>query len=333
MAKLKLTPRAAFTLFISLTVVLAVQAVWWIYFMATLIDEKVDLARELGADESFVEMLHQQEIRRQIMIGSEGLFFLFLIGVGAWLIYRALVRTEELKFHQQNFLMAVTHELKTPLASMKIYLDSLQSPKISAERKAGIVPNLQKDASRLERLVENILDAGRFERSGYQLNPQLFDLSAQIRSQLTRLESYPLGRPIKTRGDNVEPSISCYGDPAALRRAVDAILENCVKYNDKETVEVEATLKRIGKSIQLTITDNGIGLNRADQTQIFNRFYRVGKELERSSSGSGLGLYLCREIVKAHGGQVAAESKGVGKGVTFTIKLKANSSHEDNSAG
>jgi len=333
MPRLNLTPRAALVLFISLTVVLIAQFTWWIIFMARLVDEKVKLAQKLGADESFVELLHQQEIRRQVMVGMEGLFFLALVALGAYLIYRTLIRTEDLKFHQQNFLMAVTHELKTPLASMKIYLDSLESSKIAPEKKEKIIPNLKEDANRLGRLVENVLDAGRFERSGYRLNPQSFDLSDKLRQRLDKLEKYPAGKPITVRRGRFDAEVECYGDPAALGRAIDAILENSVKYNDKDRIEVEVDLFEEDTLIYLNFSDNGIGLIKADRSRIFNRFYRVGAEINRQASGSGLGLYLCREIIKAHGGQVTAHSDGIGKGVRFNIKLKTDSSHANNSIG
>ncbi len=110
MAKFSLSPKQALILFVSIATVLVAQAAWWVVFMARLVDEKVQMAIDLGADQAFVDMIHRQEIRRQVMVGSEGVFLLLLVGFGAWLIYRALVRAEELKFHQQNFLMALTHE-------------------------------------------------------------------------------------------------------------------------------------------------------------------------------------------------------------------------------
>ena len=333
MARMNLTPKVALTLFITMTLCLIALVTWWIILMARLVDEKVKLAHEFGADESYVKMLHDQEIRRQIMVGGEGIFLLLLVVLGAWLIYRAFVKTEELKFHQQNFLMAVTHELKTPLASIKIYLDSLESPKIAPEKKVNIIPHLREDTLRLEKLVENVLDAGRFERSGYHLNVQHFDLSREVEQMLEKLERFPLGRPLKIRRGKYEMSLFCHGDPAALGRAIEAILENSVRYNDKDVVEVDVDLFEQDGFINLDISDNGIGLLKADRSQIFNRFYRVGTELNRSSPGSGLGLYLCREIIKAHGGEVTAHSDGIGMGVQFKIKLKANSGNANNSIG
>ena len=184
MAKLILSSKKAFVLFLSISFLLVAQGIWWVALMARLFDEKVEMVQKLGADKSYIEIIQQEEISRQIMIGTEGLFFLLLVGIGAWLIYRTLVKNEELQYAQQNFLMSVTHELKTPLASMKIYLDTLKSNKIPEEKKLTIIPRLKDDVNRLERLVENILEAGRFEKRGYELHNDYFDLSNMIRADL-----------------------------------------------------------------------------------------------------------------------------------------------------
>jgi len=331
MAKFEITPKRALILFVAITVVLVAQATWWVIFMARLVDEKVQMAIDLGADQAFVDMVHQQEIRRQIMVGSEGLFMLFLVGVGAWLIYRALVRAEELKFHQQNFLMAVTHELKTPLASIKIYLDTLQSDKVSPEKKAGIFPRLKEDANRLEKLVENVLEAGRFERSGYRLNLERCDLSKLVGDSLDNLRRYPAETPVHVNRVRFEDRVLINGDCRALRRAVEAIFENALIYNDKESVQLSVELYQESQSVFLKIADNGIGLLKKDVGRIFNRFYRVGAEINHTRPGTGLGLYLCREIIRAHKGKIEARSEGAGKGTEFRITLNALEPNEKNS--
>lgn len=333
MAKFHITPKRALILFISIAVVLIGQAAWWVVFMARLVDEKVQMAIDLGTDPGLVEVIQEQEIRRQIMVGSEGLFMLFLVGIGAWLIYRALVRAEELKFHQQNFLMAVTHELKTPLASMKIYLDSLESPKVAPEKKTGIVPRLRENTNRLEKLVENVLEAGRFDRSGYHLNKERFDLSRLVEDSLGRFSKYPSEIPVRVTKHLFEEAIEIDGDRAALMRAIEAILENSLMYSDKDVIELGIKLGRKNDRVFLSISDNGTGLEKKDLSQIFDRFYRVGAELNHSRPGTGLGLYLCREIVRAHGGDIAARSEGIGKGTEFTILLKAITGDENNTTG
>lgn len=329
---MKLAPKSALTLFLFMVVVLFAQAVWWVFFMAKLTAEKVDMATQLGGSPQFVEQIHKEEFSRQIMLGSEGVFFFVLILLGAWIIYRALVRSEELKFHQQNFLMAVTHELKTPLASVQIYLDTLQSPKISPEKKEQIVPRMKEDVLRLERLVENVLDAGRFDRHGYHLNRAPLNLSTLVEERIDHVSKAATTVPLSIK-NQIEPDISFNGDSTAIARAIDSILENSLKYYEGNHIELDISLKADRKEIVLAISDKGVGFAREDSRRLFERFYRIGNEMTRSQSGSGLGLYLCREIVRAHGGEVSARSEGVGKGATFTITLKQSSGYENNSAG
>jgi signal transduction histidine kinase len=318
---MKFSPRSALALFLFMVLALFAQAFWWIVFMARLTAEKVYMAKELGGSPEFVDNIHKQEISRQIMVGLEGVFFLLLILAGAWLIYRALVRTEELKFHQQNFLMAVTHELKTPLASITLYVDTLQSSKIGDDRKEKVLPRMKEDVQRLERMVENILDAGRFERHGYQLRKQELNLSDLVESRLDEISRVPLSIPVNINR-HIEPDIEFFGDPSALGRALDAVLENSLKYHDGKHAEVSVSLARRDQHLVITVADQGIGFSKKESRSLFERFYRIGNELTRTQPGTGLGLYLCREIVRAHGGDVTAESPGTGQGATFTITLK-----------
>ena len=319
-------------LFLFLTLVILAQALWWIIFMARLVDEKVDLAAQFGADEQYVEILHQQEISRQVMVGLEGIFFLVLILAGAWMIIRSHIKTVELKFHQHNFLMAVTHELKTPLASLKIYMDSLQSPKIPDDKKTGIVPKMKNDVVRLEKLVENILDASRFEHGGYQLNREELNLTEMVEKAMDNLQLHPLEKPLEINR-NLKSGVSYYGDAKALNRALMPILENCLVYNTSDKIVLNIELENQNSDIILKITDNGIGLKKSDTSRIFDRFYRVGDEIKRSQPGTGLGLYLSRELIRAHGSEITAKSPGPGKGTTFIIRFKENAKSKNDLTG
>lgn len=323
MAKINISPKIALYLFIFLTVVLVAMSVWWITLMAQLLNEKVDLAHELGATDERIQLIQDEEIKRQVMVGLEGITFLLIVGFGAGIIYRSFVNNQQLNYRQQNFLMAVTHELKTPLASMKIYLDTLKSEKVPNERKIQIIPRIKEDVERMEKLVVNILEAGRFEKNTYQVHRENIDLSHIIELSLEKLQSYSLKKDLIINRDNLAPNLEFYGDPYALGRAFDAILENSLKYNDKDAIQIEIAMSRKDSYILIDITDNGIGLNKSDFDKIFERFYRVGHELNRSKPGSGLGLYLCREIIKAHDGSISVTSDGAGKGVKYHIKLKS----------
>ncbi len=320
--KSKLTPKTALVLFIGLAFVVLVQSVWWIVFMARLADEKVELAELFGADQDYIEQLHEQEIIRQMMIGSEGVFFLVLVLVGAWLIYRTLKKTEELGYRQQNFLLSVTHELKTPIASMMIYLDSLASPKISEEKKSQIVPHIRDDLKRLEKLVENILEAGRFEKGQFKINNDNFDLVELINDRIEIIKKAHALKNIQINFENKKPA-RLIGDQQALRGAIDAVLDNAIKYNNENPV-VDIKIEEENEMINLVISDNGVGLEKQEQNKIFDRFYRVGSEMNRQKAGSGLGLYLCREIIKAHGGNIEIFSEGHDQGSRFNIKLRKN---------
>jgi len=315
-----LSQKSALIIFIVLLVFIIGQGAWWVIFMAQLVDEKVDIAAQLGGDPAFVEEIHQQEIARQIMLGLEGSAFLIVLMIGIWLIYRALVKTEQLKRHQQNFLMAVTHELKTPLASMKVYLDSLQSAKIPEAKKQAIFPRIKNDVARLEGMVENILEAGRIGRHAYRLNRERVDLSELVDRAAEETAHVVSTVPVSLSRE-IEKDIYIEADPVVLKRAIDAVLDNALKYHDGRQVDITVRLTTGRKRAKVTIADKGIGLQRQECEAVFDRFYRVGSELTRTTQGTGLGLYLCREMIREHGGEVIARSEGLNKGTRFTITL------------
>lgn len=327
-----LSPKKALIIFISMVLFVFAQAVWWVVFMAQLVAEKTEIVRSITDDTQLIDEIEHEAFHQQVMIGLEGSVFLILILVGIWLMYRSLVRSEELKYHQQNFLHAVTHELKTPLASMKVYIDSLISPKLAKEQKQAVLPRMRQDVARLERLVENILEAGRFERSGYHLNLERINLSDIVNGRLDNLEEITNSCAVEIKRD-IEPEVFITGDAAALGRSIDAVLENGVKYRKENEVHLAITLRREKRSIRLTVSDNGIGFEPSERNSIFERFYRVGDERTRRTEGSGLGLYLCREIIRAHSAEIRAYSNGTGKGARFEILFNAEMTDEDHPSG
>jgi len=315
-----LSQKSALVIFVILMVFIIGQGTWWVVFMAQLADEKVDIAMQLGGDPAFVEQMHEQEIARQVMLGLEGSVFLIVLLIGIWLIYRALVKTEQLKKHQQNFLMAVTHELKTPLASMQVYLDSLQSEKIPEEKKQAIVPRMKNDVLRLERMVEDILEAGRIGRSAYHIKRERVNLSELVDRAADQAQQTVATVPIELTRE-VQKDVCMDADPIVLRRALDAVLDNALKYHDGTRISIDVRLSAENGKAEITIADRGVGLERQECEAVFDRFYRVGNELTRTTQGTGLGLYLCREMIRGHGGEVTARSDGLHKGTRFTITL------------
>jgi two-component system, OmpR family, sensor histidine kinase CiaH len=320
---IRLSIRTALVLFAVLVAFVIAQATWWIIFMARLVDEKIELAEQLNADPQVVARIHQEEIDRQIMIGLEGVVFLLVLGGGLWIIYTAYVRLQDLNRRQENFLMATTHELKTPLSSISLYLDALQSERIPDHQKEPIVPRIREDVHRLQTLVEKILQARQIGREpDRDAAHETFDFTVLVNERLEALLALPTARPVEVnRG--LTPSLMVSGSRQALAGAIDQLLENAAKYTNHDTVTLSVTLDRVGTWISLRITDNGIGLSKHDTQRIFERFERVGNEITRGFEGTGLGLYLCREIVRAHGGHIRAFSDGPTRGSTFEITLKA----------
>lgn len=327
-----LSQKSALIIFIVLMVFIIGQGTWWVIFMAQVTDEKVEMASQLGGDPEFVEEIHEQEIARQIMLGLEGSVFLIVLLVGIWLIYRALVKTEQLKKHQQNFLMAVTHELKTPLASMKVYLDSLQSDKIPEQKKKAVFPRVKNDIARLERMVEDMLEAGRIDRHSYHIRRERVDLSQLVARAADQIEQTVTTVPLELSRE-IEKGVCINADPVVLRRAIDAVLDNALKYHDGRKIDITVRLNTGQDVAELSIADKGVGLNPKECQAVFDRFYRVGNELTRTTQGTGLGLYLCREMIRGHGGEVIARSRGPRRGTQIVITLPLEICDEDDSTG
>ena len=244
--------------------------------------------------------------------------FLLLIA-GLVLIVYLLVREVRLNERQSNFVSAVTHELKTPVASLKLYLDTLQMRDLPESRRVDFYRTMREDLDRLNSTINNVLNAAMYTDRPV-VDPQPLDLARLVRRamDLTRTrhqlprESFAYAGP---------ESLRLRGDAQALETAVLNLLDNAVKYS-KEKVEVEVEVGADGDGqAHLRVRDHGIGMSRAHLRFIFNRFYRIGAEVRRSHTGTGLGLFIVKSVVKGHKGTVAAESAGPDRGSTFTVTL------------
>jgi len=246
------------------------------------------------------------------------LLFLLLIA-GLVLIVILLLREVRLNERQSNFVSAVTHELKTPVASLKLYLDTLQLRDLPESRREDFYKTMRQDLDRLHATINNVLNAAMYTDRPV-VDPQPLDLARLTRRciDLTRTR-YQLPREAFAY-QGVE-SLMVRGDAGALETAVLNLLDNAVKYS-KDRVEVEVEVWGDGDGqVHLRVRDHGIGMSRGHLPFIFNRFYRFGSEMRRSSMGTGLGLFIVRSVVKGHRGSIAAESAGPDRGSTFTLTL------------
>jgi two-component system, OmpR family, sensor histidine kinase SenX3 len=260
---------------------------------------------------------------REVALLIVGLVFFVLIIVGLVLNTTFLIR--EIRRNEQHdaFINAVTHELKTPIASIRLYLETLKSREVGEARREEFYDIMLADSDRLLQTVEQVLQAGRAGHKRARGARAVVDLAEMAREclELTRVR-YKLGEgALRYEGAAAAGEARVAGDPEELRAAVTNLLDNAVKYSGADvrvTVEVDAPDER---RVRLRVADRGIGIPQTQLKRIFKRFYRVQGDFMARVKGTGLGLFIVRSVVERHGGRVFAESPGLGRGSTFTIQL------------
>ena len=252
-----------------------------------------------------------------------GIIFFAVIITGLVLNTTFLVR--EIRRNEQHdaFINAVTHELKTPIASMRLYLETLKTRDVTEAQRREFYDIMLADSDRLLSTVEQVLHAGRTAHQRRHADATLVDLSQLVREclDLARLR-YGLGADaLRYAEAPAAAGAGVSGDEDELRAAVSNLLENAVKYSG-EDVNVAVEVAPLGeRTLAVRVTDRGIGIHRNQLKRIFKRFYRVPGHFMARFKGTGLGLFIVRSIVERHGGRVYAESEGLGRGSTFTIQL------------
>jgi signal transduction histidine kinase len=231
-----------------------------------------------------------------------------------------LVREMRRSDQHDSFINAVTHELKTPIASIRLYLETLQSRELTEEQRKRFYGVMLEDTDRLIHTVEQVLRAGHLGQKSTK-NFQRLDLAELVRDCASLAQTRHHLTSDNIRFVNYTLSPPCVqGDPEELRSAIHNLLENAVKYSPGKiavTVEIldEAT------DLLVRVTDKGQGIPQGELKRIFGRFYRVNERLRQRVKGTGLGLFIVRGIARRHGGSAYASSEGEGRGATVTIKL------------
>ena len=258
---------------------------------------------------------------REVALLVFGIIFFALIITGLILNTIYLVREIRRNEQQDAFLNAMTHELKTPIASIKLYLETLKTRKVTEEKRRDFYDVMLTDTNRLLTTVEQVLNASRTREKKRQLNIVEIKLNEFLAESIdiVRMRHNLDGTAIKFT-DSAE-DLAIFGDKAELQTAFNNLLDNAVKYSsDAPKISVRIKNTR-DKKVQIFIKDNGIGINSNELKRIFKRFYRVTNLSTQEKKGTGLGLFIVQSIVKKHGGKVSADSKGDGKGSTFIVQL------------
>lgn len=251
-----------------------------------------------------------------------GIVFFGLIIAGLVIYTIFLVREIRRNEQQDSFLNAVTHELKTPITSIRLYLQTLERRALDDNQRRDFYRLMLDDTDRLLGTVEQVLRAGEIRQRSSRRNWQDVDFSAIIQDslELARLR-HGLSADALRFGEKPAGPITLMGNPEELRTAVANLIENAVKYSGRQPlIVVDVTTPNID-SVALRVRDNGVGIPHSELKRIFKRFYRVQSPAAGQVKGTGLGLFIVRSIARRHGGEAFAESEGEGRGSTFTLRL------------
>jgi signal transduction histidine kinase len=266
-------------------------------------------------DQKEISKIKDEKRRKTGQFIGEGVTFLLLIVVGAVVVFRAVRRQFKQSQQQQNFIMALTHELKTPIAVAKLNLETLQKHKLSEEQQQQLISNTLQEAGRLNTLCNNLLLTSKIEAGEYMLTTEKIDLAELVTESVNDFKIRFPKRNIKLSLGN---DIYLTGDRLLLQMAINNLLENAIKYSGKEgKIYVDLTGNN---TIKLLIKDEGKGIPDDEKDKIFNKFYRIGNLHTKEAKGTGLGLYLTKKIVEQHNGNIIV-TDNTPHGSIFEIKL------------
>ena len=296
--------------------------VWWFISLQNqnnqmLKYESVQLNKDDVAYVQKSNTINEEHKRKTAQFISEGITFVLVTLIGAVFVYRAVRKQFLLSKQQHNFMMAVTHELKTPIAVVNLNLETLQKRKLDEEKQQHIIASTLKESDRLNDLTTKILISSQFESGNFTPDKEKINFSELVAKNVSDFCNRFSNRIIKKE---IEEAIFIEGDTLLLQLLVNNLIDNALKYSAKNK-PVYVELKQLQQKIFLKIIDEGSGINDDEKKKIFGKFYRSGNEDIRKTKGTGLGLYLCKRIAASHKAKIkVTDNQPVGS--IFTVEFK-----------
>lgn len=277
-----------------------------------------ELSVEDPAYASKTSQINDTRKRKTTQYIGEGSTFLALILLGAVYVFRVIRRQLKLSIQQQNFMMAVTHELKTPIAITQLNLETLQKRKLDEDKQQKLITNTLQEANRLNNLCNNILLAAQLEANAYATTKQEINFSDLVGGCV---DDFKNRFPQRLISEQITPALYLTGENLLLQMMVNNLMENAMKYSPKDSL-ITLAVGTQNRQLVFRISDEGMGIPDAEKQKIFTKFYRIGNENTRTTKGTGLGLYLCSKIVRGHRGSIAvSDNQPRGTIVTVTLPL------------
>jgi two-component system, OmpR family, sensor histidine kinase CiaH len=307
---------------------IVVALVWWFIALEKqnhrMADYKIsELKMDDPAFQTKYQVITDERHIKDVQYIGEGAIFLVVILIASIFVYHAVRRQIRLQSQQENFMMAITHELKTPIAIAKLNLETLLKYSLSEEKKQKMLQATLQETNRLNTLASNILVSSQLEGGRYRIAKEELDLSDLVK---TAVNDFKNRFPDRSWQCEIEPEIDINGDSLLLQILVNNLIENAIKYSPKEG-SITCKLTQKNKTILFQVLDEGAGIPDDEKKRVFEKFYRIGNETTRTTKGTGLGLYLCKKIVEDHNGHIKV-ADNLNRGSNFMVSFTVKHIHE-----
>jgi len=270
---------------------------------------------EFRATAEYQELIQRRE-KHQRMILAEGIFFTLCLGFGLYVINRAAKREVVLARQRRNFLLSITHELKSPIAALRLTMETLSRRELKRDQLETLCNNGLRDAARLQNLVEDLLLAARLD-DNWRPHPEPVDLLQLAQDCASNLKTrFPKANIRIEIPNGIAPIMA---DKSGMTAVIQNLLENAIKYAPEGAL-VQLSVQKIQHKTRLKVVDEGVGIPNGEKAAVFEKFYRIGNEETRRTTGTGLGLYIVKQVVEAHDGKISVTDNQP-TGAIFTVEI------------
>ena len=316
--------RYIFFLYWFLLAYILVALIWWFIALnrQNKLMTKYEMEQLQQTDNNYqasFNKIKSLEKRKTAQYFGEGITFFMLIVAGAVFVFRAVRRELRISQQQQNFMIAITHELKTPISVAKLNLETMQKRKLDEQQQQRLIQTTLEETNRLNALCNNMLLSSQIEAGGYRITNEETNMSELIGKCV---QDFVTRYPQQKIEFDIAPDIFIHGDRLLLQMLANNLIDNAIKYGAKE-LPVVILLKEENNKIIFGVKDQGKGIAAQERDKIFNKFYRVGNMATKAAKGTGLGLYLTKKIATQHNANISVTDNSP-SGVIFTVTLNSS---------